>query len=338
MENLYKRTEINQKVVHSPSMCNFKGETFLTFYECHHEGWTQQVVVLKKGHNGWERILVLPKGTGNPVLVPVKDKLYLAYSQFKPGTENVKSVLFLWKNVDMFVSEIIAKECAYLTKIPDKPCIEYNYINVSFFQNLCPRVSGLEFSNNQSTLLPVYDESFGAGYVIVFSARSMEGKEDQYLISRHSMMYNKNTSLIQPSLFIDNGIMKYEARNFDKNRGTYGISGIWDHHSFTWSVDRRTDIKNYRESVLIFKWGDVNYRVYGASANRTELSISELGGEKVVKLNKLQHGCYPNYLINSDGSCDICFTEYNSKLSDRTNIKILTINKSLEILNEESIQ
>lgn len=325
---IFKREGDQTKVVHSPAMCNHKGETFLTFYQCHHEGWTQEVVVLKKSKNKWVEILKLPKGTGNPVLLSVKDKLYLCYSKFKAGTERVRNVLFLWKNVDMFVAEI--------SNADNNGGDKWFYKDVAFFQNLCPRVSALKVGKD--ALLPVYDEFFACGYVIMFHVSNNKGK-DNYTIARHSMMHSRYIPFIQPCLYFFNDNMCFEGRNFG-HRGDYaGIHGEWNRNTGTWGIERRTDFNNFRESVLLFSSNDILYRVWGAERNRTELSIAKRGDENFshLKLNKLQHGCYPNYLINDDNTFTICFTEYSSRLSENTVITMVTLDKNFKILNKESV-
>jgi len=332
---MYKRTEQTNKVAHSSAMCLHKGETFLTFYVCPNEGWQQQVVVLRKVKDGWEKILTLPQGTGNPVLISIKDNLYLAYSMFKPGTEEIKNVPFLWKNVDMFVAVI-----GQVYNNGSGTNIEYphwKYKNVAYFQNLCPRISALEFRGHNSALLPVYDETFGSGYVITFHVSNHQGTRDNYTIGRHSMMYTQHISLIQPSLYLYTGSMHFEARNFGARGNVFGIGGTWNSESRNWSVGKRDDLTNYRESVLLFTKSDVLYRVYGDKPNRTELSIGKVNNNGIKKLNELQHGCYPNYLNNEDDTFTICFTEYNSRLSERTQITLITMNDKLETINKEQV-
>lgn len=319
---MYKREEDNSKVVHSPAMCLHKGEEYLTFYECFHEGWTQQVVVLKKINDSWQKILTLEKGTGNPVLLSLQDKLYLCYSKFKPGTEKVKNVHWLWKNVDMCISEIHE----------DQEKNSYYKRNICWFQNLCPRVSALKIPGELSYLLPVYDESMKSGYTLLFYI-----KNNKHNIARHSIMYNSLTPLIQPTVYLMGDVLYMEARNFNRLHDASGITGRYSVYEHTWSISKRDDINNYYESVLIFDWNNAIFRITGREPGRINLGIEKNFDGTSVKLNTLQHGCYPNYFVNSDNQLVVCFTEYDSKLSDKTQITIVKLNDKMEIKERESI-
>ena len=335
---IYKRTEENQSTVHSAAMAEFKGETYLTFYECLREGWTQRVVLLKRNKSGkWEELLKLENGTGNPVLVVNHDKLYLVYTKFKDGTQNIKNVPFLWKHVDMFVGEVKSDPKSYYEtgkKLPVKIDANYSMNHVAYFQNLCPRVSGLRFSGDH-TLLGCYDETFGMGVAILFTSRLAENGERQFQIVRHSIMHDNSLSIIQPSIYLHGKTIKMEARNFCSGCATYGIGGTWDAKTNNWSCYKADTFFNYHESVARFSYAEKNLRVYGNKQNRTELVLQ--GAGRPIRLNDEQHGSYPNFLVNSNGTLTVCFTEYNSIMAENSKITLKTFDAGLELEETEYV-
>jgi hypothetical protein len=68
------------------------------------------------------------------------------------------------------------------------------------------------------------------------------------------------------------------------------------------------------------------------------MRLQVMGGNKGELLNTLQHGCYPNYVIDHKlNRLLVCFTNYNSKLSHSGEIMIKTFDHQLNLLKTETV-
>ena len=311
----YQRTEPDQQVVHSPSMCHFQGRVYLTFYECAREGWSQRVVLLRKDKNGdWELMSKFDHGTGNPVLTVAGGKLWLFMSRFHSSGKRVRRCTTLWREYcHTHVYQIITDEDAPIPAIHQ------------ILQGMIPRSNGVKYDD--TTVVPLYDEA-------LFTGNNYKYDTDKGRWLRHSIIADWDIKLIQPALAVtEKGVLICRARNFNR-RGGPGIAGVHkpDNRAFTLGHDQNHT--NYNESEALYYWKHCLYHCFGQLKDRRQLVLERNG--KFIKLNQLDYGCYPNIITMVDFMY-VCFTEYNERKRPYSQITIVQVSMDLFEVRRESV-
>jgi len=315
------REDKNNKMVHSSSVCYHNNALYLAFYCGPHEGWEERVILLKKTDDEWVKVLELPLGSGNPVLITINSNLFIAYSQFKGGTEDIKNVPTLWTLCDTYIAHVVGK----------------SYKNVAFYQNLCPRCNPVYFNN--SCIVSLYDETMHTATNIIF--KTDEADSNRVQLGRHSFIGRQKEMHIQPSLYINNGgVIAFEARNHSRY-SNYSIVGSYQDtiSGSYWDVEYDMNRYNFNESVVLFNYHKKIYRIYGNTAGRTDLMLQEENNPNFnpIKLNELNRGCYPNACKLPEDQFMVCFTEYHGMLSWRTQITLKTFDENCDLIKTEQI-
>lgn len=310
------------KVKHSASVCWHKGEKYIAYYMCEHEGWTQVVHVVKTDKNNQLKTVLLTKegkGYGNPVIFSFNDNLYIAMTKFRSEFRQTSNVSLLWRNTDMFLYHLIGKKFQLITVYP--------YLGV----RCAPYIYG------DKLFLPCYDETRKEAVILQMGSK--------HTIIRYCIFGNQKFQVIQPSIIVNTNELWCICRNFQRPRTNNSV--VEFHIDFRATHNLPTieysKFPNYNESVLLFCNKENYYAVYGNKNERKELVIVKINkstreeSESVkININSIK-GCYPNYCWNPDGTFDLVYTSYDVSLSKFTNIQIVNYDSNLKELSRSKI-
>jgi hypothetical protein len=322
---------------HSSSVCEFGGQLYIAYYQGVCEGWSQEVVVLRKDKFGGKptKILSLEGGYGNPVIFEHNGQLILACTKFRNEVKNITNVNVLWTHADTLINSVDGwqNNGQHNTLFP--------YLNT----RAAPLVCG---KGDSDTLLPCYDEMAGGCAVMRLSG----GKDKNYELNRGLCWSfpDKNVKAIQPSGILRPPEWLFIMRNhaFAYQPGHKPITPVCVFnlisHKFTFGMN--DEIPQHNESAILFANpldGNEPWVIFNAEAYRQSLTIAPLADPKSDKqkmvLNAIPgkggrvwgYASYPNCCaINNGQELVVCCTVSKDKTKgfDGNQIRLVKISKN----------
>jgi hypothetical protein len=299
---------------HSASVCIHKNKVYVSYYKAQCEGWGQEVVIKYRTADGFIEPEIcgdLRSGDGNPVIFEVDGELYLAVSRFKDEMCDENNVHLLWKNTNMHVFWLLHNQEG------NKDVIVL--VEVGSYPNCAPRCAPLVYSDGEeeSCLLPCYDETAGQGLLITVNDKSIH----------RGGLIKCPYKIIQPTLMQDGERIIAWARVFDREQleeEQLAYCGI-SYMTYDWAMVSEPSMRppNHNESLVVFKHNDHPYLVFNEKPIRTNLVLM---GErkKRLLLHQTKYASYPNFCLDGD-LVHIVFTVYNARGFENNSIQMVTV-------------